>query len=291
MQPDGGTENRALADPVDEACDQRSRHGVDQREDRGDGTRHAVAAGAPGDEQDDPERHHRDRHPGHERRNREPEPAGVESRFAVGPKHGRTLRQGPDGTRPECRRMLPMSADTSPYDALLLVSFGGPEGPDDVLPFLENVTRGRDIPRERLLEVGEHYLAFGGVSPINAQNRALVAALKADFAARGLRPAGLLGQPQLGALPGRHDGRDGRRRCAPSARPAHLGLLVVLRLPAVPREPGRCRRRRWGSGRRSWTGSGTTSTIPASSRRWSRTPWQRSPPSPPLRGPARTWCS
>ena len=64
--------------------------------------------------------------------------------------------------------------DTSPYDALLLVSFGGPEGPDDVLPFLENVTRGRGIPRERLLEVGEHYFGFGGVSPINAQNRALV---------------------------------------------------------------------------------------------------------------------
>ena len=79
-----------------------------------------------------------------------------------------------------------MSADTSPYDALLLVSFGGPEGPDDVLPFLENVTRGRDIPRERLLDVGEHYLGFGGVSPINAQNRALVAALESDFAASGL---------------------------------------------------------------------------------------------------------
>ena len=53
----------------------------------------------------------------------------------------------------------------SPYDALLLVSFGGPEKPDDVLPFLENVTRGRDIPRERLEEVGEHYYLFGGRSP------------------------------------------------------------------------------------------------------------------------------
>src|SRR5512145_2571639 len=65
----------------------------------------------------------------------------------------------------------------SPYDAFLLVSFGGPEGPDDVLPFLENVTRGRGIPRERLLEVGEHYFGFGGVSPINAQNRALIEAI------------------------------------------------------------------------------------------------------------------
>ena len=79
-----------------------------------------------------------------------------------------------------------MSADTTPYDALLLVSFGGPEGPDDVLPFLENVTRGRNIPRDRLLAVGEHYLGFGGVSPINAQNRSLVAALQADFAANSL---------------------------------------------------------------------------------------------------------
>ncbi|WP_062214307.1 ferrochelatase [Streptomyces sp. NBRC 109706] len=73
-----------------------------------------------------------------------------------------------------------------PYDALLLLSFGGPEGPDDVLPFLENVTRGRGIPRERLAEVGAHYHLFGGVSPINEQNRALLAALREDFAAHGL---------------------------------------------------------------------------------------------------------
>ncbi|NUS07837.1 MAG: ferrochelatase [Nonomuraea sp.] len=64
------------------------------------------------------------------------------------------------------------------YDALLVLSFGGPEGPDDVMPFLENVVRGRGVPRERLLEVADHYLGFGGVSPINAQNRALVEALR-----------------------------------------------------------------------------------------------------------------
>ena len=69
------------------------------------------------------------------------------------------------------------------YDALLVLSFGGPEGPDDVIPFLENVTRGRNIPRERLLEVAEHYLHFGGVSPINEQNRALIAALETELAA------------------------------------------------------------------------------------------------------------
>ena len=77
-------------------------------------------------------------------------------------------------------------ADPAPYDALLLVSFGGPEGPDDVLPFLENVTRGRGIPRERLEAVAEHYLARGGVSPINGQNRALLAAIRADLAGHGL---------------------------------------------------------------------------------------------------------
>ena len=74
----------------------------------------------------------------------------------------------------------------APYDALLLVSFGGPEGPDDVVPFLENVTRGRGIPRERLEEVGQHYYARGGVSPINGQNRALLAALEAELAERGV---------------------------------------------------------------------------------------------------------
>jgi ferrochelatase len=72
------------------------------------------------------------------------------------------------------------------YDALLLVSFGGPEGPDDVVPFLENVTRGRGIPRERLVEVGAHYAAFGGVSPINGHNRALLAAIRADLAGAGI---------------------------------------------------------------------------------------------------------
>jgi ferrochelatase len=74
---------------------------------------------------------------------------------------------------------------TGPFDALLLVSFGGPEGPDDVLPFLEHVTRGRGVPRERLLAVAEHYHAVGGVSPINAQNRALLAAIRADLLAHG----------------------------------------------------------------------------------------------------------
>ncbi|MDI3402457.1 ferrochelatase [Streptomyces cavernicola] len=81
---------------------------------------------------------------------------------------------------------MPEALDSTPYDALLLLSFGGPEGPDDVVPFLENVTKGRGIPKERLKEVGQHYFLFGGVSPINDQNRALLDALRKDFADHGL---------------------------------------------------------------------------------------------------------
>ena len=71
------------------------------------------------------------------------------------------------------------------YDAVLVMSFGGPEGPNDVMPFLERVTQGRNVPRERLLEVAHHYDQFGGVSPINAQNRALIKALEAELALHG----------------------------------------------------------------------------------------------------------
>ncbi len=72
------------------------------------------------------------------------------------------------------------------YDGILLASFGGPEGQDDVIPFLRNVTRGRGIPDERLEEVSHHYRANGGISPINAQNRALKADLEAELSARGI---------------------------------------------------------------------------------------------------------
>lgn len=72
------------------------------------------------------------------------------------------------------------------YDAILLAGFGGPEGQDDVIPFLRNVTRGRGIPEERLEEVATHYRHFGGVSPINDQNRQLKAALEAELASRGI---------------------------------------------------------------------------------------------------------
>ncbi|MPZ61488.1 MAG: ferrochelatase [Propionibacteriales bacterium] len=79
-----------------------------------------------------------------------------------------------------------MTAEISPYEALLLVSFGGPERPEDVVPFLQNVTRGKQIPPERLRQVGEHYFRFGGRSPINDQNRELKAAIEKDLADAGL---------------------------------------------------------------------------------------------------------
>ena len=71
-------------------------------------------------------------------------------------------------------------------DAVLLLSFGGPEGPEDVRPFLENVTRGRGIPPERLDEVAQHYLHFGGVSPINGLNRDLIAAIETELGKQGI---------------------------------------------------------------------------------------------------------
>jgi ferrochelatase len=77
--------------------------------------------------------------------------------------------------------------DTTPYDALLLVSFGGPEKPDDVVPFLRNVTQGKGVPDERLEEVGRHYYDRGGRSPINDQNRDLLAAVESDLEANGVK--------------------------------------------------------------------------------------------------------
>lgn len=81
----------------------------------------------------------------------------------------------------------PMTADeTRGYDAVLLASFGGPEGPDEIMPFLERVTAGRGIPRDRLEAVHQHYLRMGGRSPLNDQNRALLAALRAELNRRGV---------------------------------------------------------------------------------------------------------
>jgi protoporphyrin/coproporphyrin ferrochelatase len=110
------------------------------------------------------------------------------------------------------------------FDALLLASFGGPEGPDEVVPFLEGVTAGRGIPPERLVEVGQHYFALGGVSPINAQNRALIAAIEAELERRGVSLPVRFGNrnsaPYLvDALRGLHD--EGHRRVLALATSAY----------------------------------------------------------------------
>jgi len=83
--------------------------------------------------------------------------------------------------------------ELEPYDAVVLVSFGGPEAPEEVMPFLRRVTAGRNIPDERLEEVAEHYQHFGGRSPINDQNRGLLAALRAEMDRRGITSALLWG--------------------------------------------------------------------------------------------------
>lgn len=89
-------------------------------------------------------------------------------------------------TAPESIPQAPAEGERAVYDAVLLASFGGPEGQDDVIPFLRNVTAGRGIPDERLEEVATHYRANGGVSPINEQNRQLKSALEQELAERGI---------------------------------------------------------------------------------------------------------
>jgi ferrochelatase len=80
-----------------------------------------------------------------------------------------------------------MNLDSAPYDSILFVSFGGPEGMEDVLPFLENVLRGKNVPHERMLEVAEHYRHFGGISPINEQNRQLIDAVREELDQCGIK--------------------------------------------------------------------------------------------------------
>jgi protoheme ferro-lyase len=99
---------------------------------------------------------------------------------------------------------IPSRPLQGPVDALLVLSFGGPEGLDEVRPFLENVVRGRGVPPERLDAVEEHYRHFGGVSPLNARNRDLIAAVREAHGS-----AGVLRQPQLAPAGRGHRRRDG----------------------------------------------------------------------------------
>ena len=172
-----------------------------------------------------------------------------------------------------------MRRTPTPYDALLLVSFGGPEKPDDVVPFLRNVTEGRDIPDERLEEVGEHYFELGGRSPINDQNRVLIEAVETDLEANGVKIPVYWGNrnwdPYL---------RDALAQMKADGDPARRGaadqrLLLLQRLPAVPRGPRRRGRQRCPALPTS-TGCAPTSTTPASWSRWWTPPWPRSPTCP-----------
>ena len=121
-----------------------------------------------------------------------------------------------------------------PYDSFLLISFGGPEGRDDVIPFLENVTRGRGVPRERLEQVAEHYYQFGGVSPINQQCRDLLAAIEKEFAASGVDLPVYWGNRNCGSAAHRHGGGHGGRRQAARDRVRDVGIQLLFELQAVP---------------------------------------------------------
>ncbi len=135
----------------------------------------------------------------------------------------------------DARRASPLD----PYDAVLLVSFGGPEGPEEVLPFLENVTRGRGIPRERLAEVGEHYYRFGGRSPINEQCRMLLAALDSELSARGLTVPLFWGNRNSEPFLADEVRADRGGGAPPGAGRGDQRVPVLLVLPAVPGEPVR----------------------------------------------------
>ena len=142
------------------------------------------------------------------------------------------------------------------YDALLIVGFGGPEKREDVIPFLENVLRGRNVPRERMLEVAEHYYHFGGVSPINAQVRDLIAALTPELRRHGVDLPIYWGNrnwhPMLADTMAAMKTR--RRPACPGRRPG--GVQLVFELPAVSRgyRQGPGGRRRRGSGGRQDAG-------------------------------------
>ncbi|AJE33188.1 ferrochelatase [Corynebacterium humireducens NBRC 106098 = DSM 45392] len=122
-------------------------------------------------------------------------------------------------------------ADELNFDALLVLSFGGPEGDEEVVPFLENVTRGRGIPRERLEKVGEHYFHFGGVSPLNRLNREIIGNLEKELASRGMELPVYFGNRNwhpFGEDTAEQMSRDGVRRALVFATSAWGGYSACL---------------------------------------------------------------
>src|SRR6202042_865006 len=201
-------QNAPLTTPVYQPGDLRRGERVPERADRRHGSGHAVLPGAGRDQQDGAEPEHRHRHPPDDARRREapgpgnPEDIRVRPQRAGQPACGGAADGRAGVVNPRHRSLNPMiitisdrfnrfpapiprpvpaarairrpwlDGDMPSYDAFVLVSFGGPEGADDVMPFLANVTRGRNVPPERLAGVAEHYYAFGGGSPINQPGRA-----------------------------------------------------------------------------------------------------------------------
>ena len=127
-----------------------------------------------------------------------------------------------------------MSATTG-FDAVLFLSFGGPDKPDDVRPFLENVTRGRGVPPERLDEVAEHYFHFGGVSPINALNKAMIAAVETELDRAGIDLPVYFGNRNWHPMVEDTLGADPRRRAPAGPGLPDVGVGRLLGLSPVRR--------------------------------------------------------
>ena len=166
----------------------------------------------------------------------------------------------------------------------------GPRGPSRCVPFLENVTRGRGIPPERLDAVAEHYLHFGGVSPINGINRALIDADRGRTGRPRRATAGLLRQPQLGALRRRYRCCNARQRDSARGGVHHIGLGRLLRLRPVPggHRPGTCR------GRRGRAGTGQAAAVlrpPAAGGDVRRRDRDAAATLPERCAPGPDWCS
>ena len=254
-----------LPQPVEQSALHDRHQAVGDGVRRGQRPGQAVGPTEARDEQHDAEGVDRDREAGEHRAGAEPQGAGAGQHGAVAGEH-MPVSVGHHG------RMS--GAEVAPYDALLLVSFGGPERPEDVVPFLENVTRGRGIPARPARGGGGALLALRWqVADQRPQPHPARRDPRRPGGARH-RPAGLLGQPELGSLPQRRRRRDAGRRREPGGVLRDQRVLVVLLVPAVPRGPRGRRGRRTA---RSWTSSGSTSTTRASSSR-SSTPSSR--PSP-----------
>jgi len=125
----------------------------------------------------------------------------------------------------------PVLADR--FDSLLLLSFGGPERTDDVIPFLENVLRGKNVPRERMLEVAEHYFHFGGKSPINEQNRAFDRCAGTRAQRAGTGAARLLGEQELASNAHGYARSYAGGRHSPGAGLRDIGFRFLFRLSPV----------------------------------------------------------